>query len=73
LDKQAIRAKQMQTVEKSVDLNIKLLRYSSATNYTDVLTSEQNVLSAQIEGVNDRLQQWQALTALYRSLGGGAK
>jgi len=56
LDKQAIRAKQLQAVEKSVDLNIKLLRYSSAANYTDVLTSKQNVLYAQIEGVNDQLQ-----------------
>jgi len=73
LDRQAIRAKQLQAVEKLVDFNKKLLRYSSATNYTDVLTSEQNVLSAQIERVNDHLQQWQAVIALYRSLGGGAK
>jgi multidrug efflux system outer membrane protein len=47
------------------------LRYSSATNYTDVLTSEQNLLAAQLSGVNDKLQQLQAVVNLYRALGGG--
>ena len=73
LEQQTVRAKQLQALVKSVDFNKKLLRYSSATNYTDVLTSEQNLLSAQINGVDDQLQQWQAVITLYRSLGGGDK
>lgn len=66
---QEIRLKQVAALQKSVDFTKKLLRYSSATNYTDVLTSEQNLLAAQLEGVNDRLLEWQAVIALYRSLG----
>jgi outer membrane protein TolC len=70
---QEIRVKQLAALEKSVDFTKKLLRYSSATNYTDVLTSEQNLLAAQMEDIDDKLQQWQAVIALYRSLGGGSE
>lgn len=68
---QEIRVKQLAALEKSVDFTKKLLRYSSATNYTDVLTSEQNLLATQMEDIDDKLQQWHAVIALYRSLGGG--
>ncbi|MNL43022.1 Cation efflux system protein CusC precursor [compost metagenome] len=68
---QEIRVKQLTALQKSVDFTKKLLRYSSATNYTDVLTSEQNLLAAQLEDIDDKLQQWQAVIALYRALGGG--
>jgi len=71
IDQQSIRAKQLQSLQKSVDFTKKLLRYSSATNYTDVLTSEQNLLSAELDNIGDKLQQWQALISLYRALGGG--
>ncbi|MNJ98351.1 Outer membrane protein OprM precursor [compost metagenome] len=73
VEQERIRVKQLAALEKSVDFTKKLLRYSSATNYTDVLTSEQNLLSAQLEGVDDKLQQWQAVIGLYRALGGGGE
>lgn len=73
LDKQHIRKKQLDALIKSVDFTKELLRYSSATNYTDVLTSEQSLLAAQLSGVNDKLQQLQAVVNLYRALGGGIK
>lgn len=69
ITQQSIRVKQLTALQKSVDFTKKLLRYSSATNYTDVLTSEQNLLAAQLEDVDDKLQQWQAVIALYRALG----
>jgi len=69
LTQQNIRVKQLAALQKSVDFTKKLLRYSSATNYTDVLTSEQNLLTAQLEDVDDKLQQWQAIISLYRALG----
>lgn len=69
ITQQSIRVKQLAALQKSVDFTKKLLRYSSATNYTDVLTSEQNLLAAQLEDVDDKLQQWQAVIALYRALG----
>jgi len=73
VEKQSSRAQQIQALEKSVDYTKELLRYSSATNYTDVLTSEQGLLAAQLSGVNDRLQELQAIVNLYRALGGGWK
>ena len=71
VSKQQIRNKQIAALTKSVDYTSELLRYSSATNYTDVLTSEQSLLAAQLSGVNDRLQELQAIVNLYRALGGG--
>jgi multidrug efflux system outer membrane protein len=73
LEKQGSRGKQILALEKSVDFTKELLRYSSATNYTDVLTSEQSLLAAQLSSVNDRLQELQAVVNLYRALGGGWK
>jgi multidrug efflux system outer membrane protein len=70
-EKGGARSKQIAALTKAVDYTQELLRYSSATNYTDVLTSEQNLLAAQLGGVNDRLQQLQAVVNLYRALGGG--
>jgi multidrug efflux system outer membrane protein len=72
-EKEETRAKQIEALTKAVDFTQELLRYSSATNYTDVLTSEQSLLSAQLSGVNDRLQKLQAVVNLYRALGGGWK
>ena len=70
-EKDDARSKQIAALVKAVDYTQQLLRYSSATNYTDVLTSEQSLLAAQLSGVNDRLQQLQAIVNLYRALGGG--
>jgi outer membrane protein, multidrug efflux system len=71
LEKQASRNNQLQALDKAVNFTKQLLRYSSATNYTDVLTSEQALLAAQLSAVNDRLQQLQAVVDLYKALGGG--
>jgi NodT family efflux transporter outer membrane factor (OMF) lipoprotein len=73
VEKEDSRAKQIEALEKAVDYTQQLLEYSSATNYTDVLTSEQNLLAAQLSGINDNLQKLQALVDLYRALGGGWK
>ena len=71
IEKQGTRRDQITSLTKAVDFTKELLRYSSATNYTDVLTSEQSLLSAQLDSVNDRLQQLQAIVNLYKALGGG--
>lgn len=73
VEKEEARAKQIAALQKSVDYTQELLRFSSATNYTDVLTSEQSLLAAQLSGVNDRLQKLQSVVNLYRALGGGWK
>ena len=71
VDKQRTRTDQIKSLEQAVDFTKELLRFSSATNYTDVLTSEQSLLSAQLNSVNDRLQQLTAVVNLYKALGGG--
>ena len=72
-EKQAIREKQVDALEKAVSFRMQLLEYSSNTNYTDVLTSEQSLITAQLAGVTDKLQEYKAVISLYRSLGGGWK
>lgn len=73
VEKENSRAKQIASLEKAVDYTKELLKFSSATNYTDVLTSEQSLLAAQLSSVNDKLQKLQAIVNLYRALGGGWK
>ena len=73
VEKQSLRSQQIDYLQKSVDYTKQLLEYSSATNYTDVLTSEQSLLAAQLSSINDKLQQLTAVVSLYRSLGGGWK
>jgi multidrug efflux system outer membrane protein len=70
-EKITIRSKEIHFLEKSVEFTKELMKYNANTNYTDVLTSEQNYLSAQLNGVDDKLQQLQAVVTLYASLGGG--
>jgi len=73
VEKEETRNKQIASLTKAVDFTKELLRYSSATNYTDVLTSEQSLLTAQLSGINDKLQKLQSVVNLYRALGGGWK
>lgn len=73
IEKETSRTKQIASLQKAVEFTEELLKYSSATNYTDVLTSEQSLLNAQLSSVNDKLQKLQAVVNLYRALGGGWK
>lgn len=70
-EKQEARLHQIAALEKSVEFTEALLEYSSNTNYTDVLTTKNNLLSAQLNGVSDKQQELQAVVQLYRALGGG--
>ena len=64
VEKDTSRAKEIVALTKAVDYTEQLSRYSSATNYTDVLTSEQALLSAQLNSISDKLQQLQAIVNL---------
>ncbi len=65
-----LRRQQLEALENAVEYSRELLRYGEA-NYAEVLTAQQNYLSAQLSNVADRLQQLTAGVDLYRSLGGG--
>lgn len=69
-EKVAIRTNQLVALRRAVDFAQELLKYSSAT-YTDALTSQQSLFSAELNSTNDRLQQLQAATDPYQALGGG--
>lgn len=72
-EKETMRRSQIASLQKATDFTKELLKYSSNTNYTDVLTAEQNLLSAELSSVSDKLQQLQAVVSLYKALGGGWK
>jgi len=67
-----LRQQQLIALEKSVEYTKELLNYGSAT-YTEVLNAQQSLLAAQLNNVNDHLQQLNAVVSLYRALGGGWK
>ena len=67
-----LRQLQLKALERSVEYTKELLTYGQA-NYTEVLTARQSLLAAQLNDVNDRLQQLNAGVSLYRALGGGWK
>lgn len=72
-EKQESRTHQINALEKSVEFTEALLEYSSTTNYTDVLTTKNSLLLAQLDGVEDKKEELQAIIELYRALGGGWK
>ena len=71
-NKTVTRNLQLDAWKRSVDYNRLLLKGGYVT-YTDVLTSEQRYLSAQLSSVSDKLQQLSSIVTLYQSLGGGWK
>ncbi|MCD8073145.1 MAG: TolC family protein [Alistipes sp.] len=70
LDKNPIRAKQIEALETAVYFTEELLK-AGEVNYTEVLTAKQDLLSAQLDRISDRLEQLQYSVTLYRALGGG--
>ncbi|MEJ6980094.1 efflux transporter outer membrane subunit [Pedobacter sp. P351] len=72
VEKNSVRSKQLASLQKSIEFTRELLKYGSA-NYTEVINAQQSYLSAQLNRVNDKQQQLQAVVELYRALGGGWK
>jgi len=72
LKKNDTREKQIEACKKSVYFTQELLKAGDA-NYTEVLNAEQNLLSAQLNQVNDKLEQLQYSVNLYKALGGGVE
>jgi len=70
LRKNEVREMQIQACRNSVYFTQELLKAGDA-NYTEVLTAEQNLLSALLNQVNDKLEQLQCTVNLYKALGGG--
>lgn len=72
LAKNHTRELQVEACRTSVYFTQELLKAGDA-NYTEVLTAEQNLLSALLNQVNDKLEQLNYSVNLYRALGGGTE
>lgn len=70
LNKNQFREKQVKSLTNAVDYTRELLVAGEA-NYTEVLSAQQNLLSAQLGQVNDMLEQLTYSVSLYKALGGG--
>lgn len=69
-EKRDLTRKQLEALQNAIEYSRELLQYGEA-NYTEVLTAQQNYLSAQLSDINNKLQQLTAGVDLYRALGGG--
>jgi len=72
LSKNDLRNKQISSLNNAVDYTQDLLLAGEA-NYTEVLNAQQSLLSAQLNQINDKLEQLTYGVNLYKALGGGTK
>jgi len=66
------RDKQVKSLTNAVDYTQELLKAGEAS-YTEVLSAQKDLLSAQLGKVNDKLEQLIQSVNLYKALGGGIK
>ncbi|PKP16393.1 MAG: hypothetical protein CVU07_07050, partial [Bacteroidetes bacterium HGW-Bacteroidetes-23] len=69
-EKLAIRTKQLESLQNAADYSDELLRYGMV-NYLEVLTAKDNALNTELNTIDNRFQQLNAVISLYRALGGG--
>lgn len=62
--------KQVTALEKTVTSTSLLMEYGT-TNYLEVLTARQSLISAQLTQVSNRFTEIQSVISLYQALGGG--
>lgn len=72
LSKNDDRQKQIESLLKSVDYTQELLKAGEAT-YTEVLSAQRDLLSAQLNQVVDKQDQLTYGVSLYKALGGGVR
>ena len=71
LKKNEFRERQIASLTNAVDYSKDLLVAGEAI-YTEVIIAQQNLLSAQLNQVNDKLEQLKYAVELYQALGGGS-
>lgn len=65
------KAKQVDTLTASIDISNALFR-SARADYLEVLLTQRDALEAKLELIETKLRQFNAVTNIYRALGGGA-
>lgn len=71
-EKQVFIDKQVEALTRALDATEKLYR-SSGTNYLNVITAQNSLLSAQMSQIANRMDAIDATIDLYQALGGGAE
>ncbi len=69
---QNLKTKEVQTLTKSISIAKDLFQYARAT-YLEVLIAQRDALSAKLELVETSKKQFNAVTNIYKALGGGWK
>jgi len=65
-----IRKKQVEALKNAADYSDELLQYGMV-NYLEVLTAKDNALNTEINYIDNKFKQLNAVITLYKSLGGG--
>lgn len=65
-----IRGKQVDALKKAAEYSDELLTYG-LVNYLEVLTAKDNALNTELNLIDNKYQQYNAIIELYRALGGG--
>ncbi|MCY1228305.1 Outer membrane protein OprM precursor [compost metagenome] len=65
-----IREKQVDALKKAADYSDELLTYG-LVNYLEVLTAKDNALNTELNLIDNKYKQYNAIIQLYRALGGG--
>lgn len=73
LKKNETRKQQVESLTQAVYDTKELLTGGEISSYLEVINAQQSLLQARLNQVNDKLQQLQATSDLYRALGGGTK
>ena len=64
------KTKEVEALSSAINLSSELFKYAKAT-YLEVLTAQKDAISAKLELVEIKKQQYNSITNLYKSLGGG--
>lgn len=69
-DKLTIRKKQLEALNNAANYSDELLQYG-LVNYLEVLTAKDNALNTEINYIDNKFKQMNAVITLYKALGGG--
>lgn len=69
-EKLTIREKQLEALTKAAEYSDELLQYG-LVNYLEVLTAKDNALNTEINYIDNKFKQMNAVITLYKALGGG--
>ncbi|GAA5224771.1 efflux transporter outer membrane subunit [Membranihabitans marinus] len=69
-EKRNYQAMELQALSEASEYSTELLNYGLA-NYLEVLTAQNQELSAELNIVSSQLNKWSAVISLYKALGGG--